>query len=596
VRGEFEPDSIPTLRHAKKTNRFARYIQGYFVEINQVFKNEPNALFTRVWLFAPSDVTIKMLETKNMRFSRFGLQNKIIIIIAIAVISVVGVSTYIAMLLTRLPVEEEINRKNLSQAKLIAEQLVRDKLLQDPQSLLQALQQFQTYFPGVQQSDVYLHGPTHHLISTTAPEAEHVELDSIPGIERYNEFERPGDDQITIETPDGKYWIMSTALRDGNRTLGCLNLKISKARSNLITLDLVKRNLVLMLASLAVLFLVVRVFFLRSVRAPMQEMVRVMEGAEGGQLDIRAHVSNRDETGQLAEHLNRMLGRIENFNTELARKVEEATSELAQRNEELKRINEELFETQKNLARSERLAVAGQLAASLAHEIGTPLNSISGHVQLLARKKTGDSVSDRRLKIIDSQIEIIVRTVKQLLSWTHKFDLHIQPLDLRHVLEESVLLSSLALQHRKIRVQTKWAPDFPRIFGDAGYLQQVFLNLINNSMDAMPHGGELELRLRYPADGDPRGVAVEFADTGEGIAPETLAHIFEPMFTTKRMGTGAGLGLAICDQIVRQHGGTILAESELKHGTRFIIFLPVDCREKIEGLSETPAMPTANVG
>ncbi|MHB8654348.1 MAG: sensor histidine kinase [Terriglobia bacterium] len=532
----------------------------------------------------------------SIRFSRFGLQNKIIIIIAIAVISVVGVSTYIAMILTRLPVEEEIYRKNLSQSKLIAQQLVQDNLLQNQKNLLQTLQQIQTYLPGVQQSDVYLHAPTHHLISTTAPENEHLELDNISGIERYNEYERADDDQITIETPDGKFWIISTTLRDGNLVFGCLNLKISKARSNLITFDLVKQNLVLMLASLAVLILVVHVFFLRSVRAPMQEMVRVMEGAEGGQLNIRAHVSNLDETGQLAEHLNRMLGRIENFNTELARKVEEATSELAQRNEELKRINEELFETQKNLARSERLAVAGQLAASLAHEIGTPLNSISGHVQLLARKKTGDSVSDRRLQIIESQIEIIVRTVKQLLSWTHKFDLHIQPLDLRHVLEESVLLSSLALQHRKIKVQTEWARDFPRIYGDAGYLQQVFLNLINNSMDAMPRGGELRIRLRYPVDGDPRGVAVEFADTGEGIAPETLAHIFEPMFTTKRMGTGAGLGLAICDQIVRQHGGTILAESELKRGTRFIILLPVDCREKIEGLSEAPAMPTANVG
>ncbi len=577
------------------TDSSIRYFQDYDVGIYQVFKNQPNALLTEVWLFAPSGVTIKTLGIKSMHLSRFGLQNKIIIIIAIAVISVVGVSTYIAMLLTRLPVEEEIYRKNLSQAKLIAQQLVQDKLLQDQKSLLQTLQQIQTYFPGVQQSDVYLHVPTHHLISTTASENEHLELDNIPGIERYNEYERPADDQITIETPDGKFWIIGTNLRDGNLPIGCLNLKISKARSNLITLDLVKRNLLLMLASLTVLILVVHVFFLRSVRAPMREMVRVMEGAEGGQLNIRAHVSNLDETGQLAEHLNRMLGRIENFNTELARKVEEATSELAQRNEELKRINEELFETQKNLARSERLAVAGQLAASLAHEIGTPLNSISGHVQLLARKKTGDSVSDRRLQIIENQIEIIVRTVKQLLSWTHKFDLHIQPLDLRHVLEESVLLSSLALQHRKIRVQTECAPDFPRIYGDAGYLQQVFLNLINNSMDAMPHGGDLRLRLRYPADGDPRGVAVELADTGDGIAPETLAHIFEPMFTTKRMGTGAGLGLAICDQIVRQHGGTILAESELKRGTRFTILLPVDCREKIEGLSGIPAMPMANV-
>jgi two-component system, NtrC family, sensor kinase len=529
-----------------------------------------------------------------MSFSRLGLQNKIIIIIAVAVISVVGVSTYIAMLLTRLPVEEELYRKNLSQARLTAQQLVLDQSLQNQERLIRNLDQMQTYYPGVQQSDVYLHSPTHHLIATTAPDGEHLELDNIPHIETYNEYERANGDQITIETSDGKFWIISTTLRQMGEPVGCLNLKISKARSNLITLDLVKRNLVLMLASLAVMILVIHFFFLRSVRAPMQEMVRVMEGAEGGQLDIRAQVPNQDETGQLALHLNRMLGRIENFNTELARKVEEATSELAKRNEELGRINEELFETQKSLARSERLAVAGQLAASLAHEIGTPLNSISGHVQLLARKKTGDPATDRRLQIIESQIENIVRTVKQLLSWTHKFELHIQLLDVRHLLEESVLLSSLALQHRKIKVKTEWDENVPQIYGDAGYLQQVFLNLINNSMDAMPHGGDLTIHLHQPAVDGPRSVVVELADTGEGIAPETLSHIFEPMFTTKRMGTGAGLGLAICDQIVRQHGGTIQVESKLKRGTQFIISLPVDGREKVEGPVGVHAVHTAN--
>jgi two-component system, NtrC family, sensor kinase len=530
-----------------------------------------------------------------MRFSPFGLQNKIIIIIAVAVISVVGVSTYIAMLLTRLPVEEELYRKNLSQARLTAQHLVDDQSLKNHERLMQNLEQMQTYYPGVLQSDVYLHSPTHQLTATTVPEGEHLELDDTPRIETYNEYERPDVDQITIETPDGKFWIIATTMRESGVPVGCLNLKISKARSNLITFDLVKRNLVLMLASLAVLIGVIHVFFLRNVRAPMQEMVRVMEGAEGGQLNVRAEVSNQDETGQLALHLNRMLGRIENFNTELARKVEEATSELAQRNQEMRRINEELFETQKSLARSERLAVAGQLAASLAHEIGTPLNSISGHVQLLARKKTGDPASDRRLQIIESQIENIVRTVKQLLSWTHKFELHIQLIDLRQLIGESVLLSSLALHHRKINVKTEVAENVPQIYADAGYLQQVFLNLINNSMDAMPSGGDVTIRLRYPAGDDSRAVEIELADTGEGIAAETLAHIFEPMFTTKRMGTGAGLGLAICDQIVRQHGGTIHVESELKRGTRFIISLPVDCREKVEGPAGTPAVPTAHV-
>jgi two-component system NtrC family sensor kinase len=330
------------------------------------------------------------------------------------------------------------------------------------------------------------------------------------------------------------------------------------------------------------------VFFLKRVRGPVKEMIRVMEGAEGCQLDVRAGAVGGDEIGQLAGHLNRMLARIENFNTELGRKVEEATAELARRNEELARINQELFETQRTLARSERLAVAGQLAASLAHEIGTPLNSISGHVQLLSRRAAGDEALTRRLQVIDNQIEHIVRTVKQLLSWTHTLDLHIGPLDLRHVLQEVVLLSSPALQHRKIRVRLELASDVPEIYGDAGYLQQVFLNLINNSMDAMPQGGELKVSLRLSPGG--QVLQVVFEDTGHGMSTETRAHIFEPMFTTKRMGTGSGLGLAICDQIVRQHAGTISVDSELGRGTRFTILLPLDCR----GRAETSS-PTASV-
>ena len=467
-----------------------------------------------------------------MPFTRLGLQGKIIAIIAATVILVVGVSTYIAMWLTRLPVEEEIYRKALQQARLTAYQLADKGALQNPQDLLSVLGRIEHDLPGVRQSDVYLHSPQPHLVTTTSPRGEHLELDQLRGIENYNEFERPDDDQIAIETPDGDYWIISTAIRERGEPIGCLNLKVSKSRLNAITGELVLRNLLMTLACLGLVALVVHIFFLRSVRKPVREMIRVMEATEGGQLDLRARVASRDEIGELAEHLNLMLARIENFSSELARKVEEATRELALRNEELKRINQELFETQKNLARSERLAVAGQLAASLAHEIGTPHNSISGHVQLLARRKGLDDVSQRRIQIIENQIENIVRTVKQLLSWTRKFDLKIEAVDLRRALKESVLVSSPALQQRKIKVQMDLPRDCPQIYGDAGYLQQVFLNFINNSMDAMPEGGELRLRLRYPArdaagDGpasaadrapDAAEVAVEVSDTGHGMS------------------------------------------------------------------------------
>jgi signal transduction histidine kinase len=513
--------------------------------------------------------------------SRFNLQTKIIIIFTVAVVSVVGVSTYIAMLLTQQLVEEEIYTKAWTQARATAHQLVNEDALQDTGRLQRVLKQMQRDLPGVRQADVYLHSSPHRLEATTSPQGEHLELDNIPGIEQYDEFERPDDESLTIETNRGKFWVIGVTIRSQGQAVGCLNLKVSKAQSSLVTRQLVVRNLLLMLASLVVLILAVHVFFLRAVRAPVKDMIRVMEGAEKGQLQVRADLRSMDEIGMLAAHLNRMLRRIENFNTELERKVQEATAGLAEANEELRRINEELFETQKKLARSERLAIAGQLAASLAHEIGTPLNSISGHVQLLARRNDADESTRRRLQIIEKQIDNIVRTVNQLLSWSRKFELKIEPVDLRRVVEEAVLLSSPALQLRKIQVKLNFAKDCPKIYGDGGYLQQVFLNLINNSMDAMPRGGELRIETRW-AQGPAREVRVRFADNGAGMPPDTMAHVFDPMFTTKRMGTGTGLGLAICDQIIRQHGGSIHVESSLGQGTTFTLVLPIDGREKAE--------------
>ena len=518
-----------------------------------------------------------------MALSRSGLQAKILLLIAVTVVSVVAVSTYLAATwLTRLPIEEEVYRKALGQAKLTAHEVGNDLALGNPEEAQRIIRQVQRDAPGIVQGDLYLHSPAHKLLVSTDQGGNHSELDRLPGVERYNEFERPEPDQISIETPDSKYWIISTGVRQRDGTDGCLVLKVSKSRSNMITRDLVKRNLVVMLASLIAIVVAIHLFFRKNVRTPITEMIQVMEAAEGGQLDVRAHVPPSDELGQLGDHLNRMLGRLENFNNELNRKVEEATSELERRNEQLNRINEELFETQRTLARSQRLAVAGQLAASLAHEIGTPLNSISGHVQLMARRKTGDEATDRRLQIIEKQIDSIVHSVKQLLSWTRKFELRVAPVDLRHVLEETILLSSAALHLRNIKVESDLAGNCPLVYGDAGYLQQVFLNLVNNSMDAMPRGGLVKVRLTYPHDSNPAEVEVKMSDTGEGIASETLRRIFDPMFTTKRMGAGTGLGLAICKQIITQHAGTIEAESEPGRGARFTIVLPIDCRDKLE--------------
>ncbi len=520
-----------------------------------------------------------------MMFDRLSLQLKIIGIIIATVMVVLGVSTVIASFLTiQEPIEGELYRRALSQAQLTAHQIAAPETLAKPEVLLEALRQLQQDSPGITQADVFVHSPTHHLVATTNPKGQHLELDNIPNIETYKEYYRPPEkeDQESIETENRGMWVISTTLVSQGKPIGCLILDVSRSRLNAVTWDLVVQNLLLMLASFAAVVLVIHLFFLRAVRKPIKEMIRVMVAAEKGQLDVRARLQSLDEIGLLAAHLNRMLRRIENFSNELGRKVEEATSELAQRNEQLRGINKELFETQKNLARSERLAVAGQLAASLAHEIGTPLNSISGHVQLLARRKMNDEAAARRLLVIEKQVENIVRTVRQLLSWTRKYDLRLELVDVQHILEETILLSSPVLESRKIQVQMKMAKGCPKIYGDSGYLQQVFLNLINNSSDAMPRGGQLRIELRAPTPEEPNSVQVVVTDTGTGMAHETLAHIFDPMFTTKQIGTGAGLGLAVCEQIVRQHAGTIHAESEPGRGTTFTIQLLLDCREKVE--------------
>ncbi len=515
-------------------------------------------------------------------FDRLSLQVKIIVIFAATVMVVLGVSTLLATFLTRDPVEGELYRKAIAQAQLTAHQIADPDTLARPDVLDPALRQLKDNSPGIIQADVFAHGPSHHLVATTNPRGQHLELDNIPNVESYNEYWRPNQDQESIETKNPGSWIISTTIRAQGEPIGCLILTVSRSSLNAVTWDLVLRNLLLMLASFGVVVLVIHFFFLRAVRRPVKDLIRVMVAAERGQLDVRARLQSWDEIGLLAAHLNRLLRRIENFSNELGRKVEEATAELARRNEELRDINKELFETQKNLARSERLAVAGQLAASLAHEIGTPLNSISGHVQLLARRKSNDEATNRRLLVIEKQVENIVRTVRQLLSWTRKYELRLELVEVRHVLEDAVLLSSPVLELRKIRVQMNLTKGCPKIYGDSGYLHQVFLNLINNSADAMPRGGELRIALRAPAAESPGEVEVVVADTGTGMARETLTHIFDPMFTTKQIGTGAGLGLAICDQIVRQHAGTIQAESEPGHGTTFTIRLPLDCREKVE--------------
>jgi signal transduction histidine kinase len=271
-------------------------------------------------------------------------------------------------------------------------------------------------------------------------------------------------------------------------------------------------------------------------------------------------------------HWNRereaLMTQISGFNEELRNEVEAATQALLS-------ANHNLFETQQRLIRSERLAVAGQMAASLAHEIGTPLNAISGHLQLLARDHPQHADTQRRVQIIIQQLDFIVKIVKSLLTWTHKKQVELLPTDVNALVRELLWLVSPTLEQRSITVDAALGPDLPPIAAHRDGLRQVFLNLINNSVDAMPNGG----RLRVSTHLDPQSGAVElmFCDTGYGIDPSAIDHLFEPMWTSK--DSGSGFGLAIAREIMSDHNGRIEViqnqDTAQGDGAAFRLILPL---------------------
>jgi signal transduction histidine kinase len=251
-------------------------------------------------------------------------------------------------------------------------------------------------------------------------------------------------------------------------------------------------------------------------------------------------------------------------------RVSAATIELEKRNQQLQETNLELWRTNRRMNELGRLAAAGQTAAHFAHEVGTPLNLISGHVQLLKSDLDRDPRdAESRIRTISAQIERIERIVRRMLDKT-RFETELSPLDLNSVLHKLCDAMSPAFDKRNIRLVEKLAPNLPLMAGSSDRLQQLFLNLVNNSLDAMPEGGEI--RIATLVNGHPgkaQRIVVDFTDTGTGMSDEVKSHIFDPLYTTKDRGQGTGLGLVIVSQIVSEHAGKVEVESEPGKGTSF---------------------------
>ena len=238
----------------------------------------------------------------------------------------------------------------------------------------------------------------------------------------------------------------------------------------------------------------------------------------------------------------------------------------------LETAHRDLKETQEKLIQGEKMAGLGEMAASVAHELRNPLVAIGGFAQRLNRLAAGSREREYS-SIVVREVRRMEEMLANILAFSKKQMLCVTPCDMVEIIEEALSLEADALNRRAIRLVTNIAKDLPPIYGDEQKLRQVVINLIANSLQVMPAGGTLTLRVYPDALRGDKAVAVEVEDTGGGISTEIMRNIFNPFFTTKDEGTG--LGLSISHRIVEHHGGEIEVQNREK-GALFILRLPVD--------------------
>lgn len=306
-----------------------------------------------------------------------------------------------------------------------------------------------------------------------------------------------------------------------------------------------RRYLVFSIISALVPNLLLVLLIVRTISRPLQRItlaaVQVMEGNYGTQVDLR---KSNDEIGLLANSFN-----------EMSRKM---SADI----ESLRSLNEKL-------ARAERLAAMGTLAAGVAHEVNNPLASISSLVQMLRSQSAENAEAREKLDLISTQIARITRVTRDLTEFARVRPASRSEVDINEVIEASLRLASFDSEFQKLELVKSLSSDLGKIVADGDQLQQVFLNLFLNSRDAMPLGGRLSVSSTRK-NGE---ITISIKDSGAGISDSARTQLFDPFFTTKPAGKGTGLGLSVCYGIVSAHDGRIEVESE-SGGTVFNVILP----------------------
>jgi signal transduction histidine kinase len=293
----------------------------------------------------------------------------------------------------------------------------------------------------------------------------------------------------------------------------------------------------------------------REVLRPLSHLMVGIRNLGRGESAKPLPVERRDELGRVAEAFNTMATQLQAARHELLLETEHT------------------LDLEQQLRHSATLAVAGRLASGLAHEIGTPLNIISGRAEyILQNLPAGDALGEE-LDVIVGQIDRITAMIRSLLDTVRPVKPEIQPTMLKDVVDRLLLLLEHTARRHGVTLDVAIPADLPLVRADRNQLQQVLINILMNAFEAARPVGNVMVRARRAQHATRAGVEIEVRDTGPGIPASLLPRIFEPFFSTKAPGEGTGLGLPICRDILKSLGGDIRVESTLGAGTTFSVWL-----------------------
>jgi two-component system, NtrC family, sensor kinase len=307
-----------------------------------------------------------------------------------------------------------------------------------------------------------------------------------------------------------------------------------------------------------------------SIARPLRALARGARAIAGGDLGQRIDMARTDELGELAKEFNRM-----------AESLQEARQALVAESEARLHLEREVQQAQK-------LAAVGMLAAEVAHELGTPLNVISGRAEVLIRSLPADLPELRHLEVILRQTSRIAETIRALLDYTRPRRPNRGPQAVVPLLARVGDLLAGRSRPKGVRLHLDLPWDLPPVLGDPDQLQQLFLNLLANAVDASPTGAVVRVSTGPAPSLGPEGrigivrgkadepsLTIRILDAGAGLTEEQLAHAFEPFFSTKKRGHGSGLGLPIVEEIIRAHSGEVEMLSIPGRGTEVMVRLPL---------------------